>query len=230
LNTGGDRSPSLATSVMEAIRSRLVDVHTMLPGKIKTYYADKGTADIDLTIKQRRRSPDGSVTPAPFPTLFNVPIAFPRCAGGAITFPLAADDLVLVHFASRNLGDWVHSQAGDVLDPGDGPTHYLDGAIAYVGGYPVTGPLTPTPSTSNVVIRTENELHLGGQDPSEFVALATKVLNELDKIKTAFNGHKHTAGLLLTGASGGSPVTGSTGGPNKSYSSEAVAASKVKAV
>ena len=162
---------------MEAIRSRLVDVHTMLPGKIKTYYADKGTADIDLTIKQRRRSPDGSVTPAPFPTLFNVPIAFPRCAGGAITFPLAADDLVLVHFASRNLGDWVHSQAGDVLDPGDGPTHYLDGAIAYVGGYPVTGPLTPTPSTSNVVIRTENELHLGGQDPSEFVALATKVLN-----------------------------------------------------
>lgn len=223
MNTGGDRSPSLATSVMEAIRSRLVDVHTMLPGKIKSYYADKGTADIDLTIKQRRRSPDGSVTPAPFPTLFNVPIAFPRCAGGAITFPLAADDLVLVHFASRNLGDWAHSQAGDVLDPGDGPTHYLDGAIAYVGGYPVTGPLTPAPSTSNVVIRAENELHLGGQDPSEFVALATKVLNELTALGAAVATHTHSTSCTAGGAS----VSAST---DFSYSAEAVAASKVKAV
>lgn len=208
---------------MEAIRSRLVDVHTMLPGKIKSYYADKGTADIDLTIKQRRRSPDGSVTPAPFPTLFNVPIAFPRCAGGSITFPLAADDLVLVHFASRNLGDWAHSQAGDVLDPGDGPTHYLDGAIAYVGGYPVTGPLTPTPSTSNVVIRTENELHLGGQDPSEFVALATKVLNELTALGAAVASHTH----LTSCTAGGASVPVST---DFSYTAEAVAASKVKAV
>jgi len=72
---------------------------------------------------------------------------------------------------------------------------------------------------------------LGSKNPSEFVALATKVLTELDKIKTAYNTHTHfySGG---TGAAAGaivSAVTGTTAVPSTTYTSASVAATKVKA-
>ena len=229
MNTGENRSPSVTATIREAIRSQLIDVHTMLPGKVKAYYPSKGTVDVDLTVKQRRRQPNGETEAIAFPTLMNIPLAFPRCASAWDTWPVAADDLVLVHFAERELGDWVQSGVGQVIDPGDGPTHTLNGAIAYLGGHPATHPITPTPSTSARVIHAENQLHLGGQEPSQFIALAGKVLDELTKIRTAMHNHTHSVVLGACTAGGGTGTVATINNPSIPALSEPASA-KVKSL
>ncbi len=225
MNNGKNQSPSFPETIRNAIDSRLVDVHTMLPGKVKAYYPSKGTVDVTLTVKQPRRQPDGTTKAVELPTLFNVPLAFPRCALAWDTWPVAEDDAVLVHFAERELGDWVQGQYGQVIDPGEGPMHSLNGPVAYLGGHPATHPITPTPSIRNRVLHAENELHLGGQDPSDFVALASLVLDELQKIKTKFDSHTH---LVVVGST---PFSGPSAAPTSPMlTPQSVASEKVKCV
>lgn len=70
--------------------------------------------------------------------------------------------------------------------------------------------------------------------PTDFVALAQKVLDELNKIKNAFNGHVHGAGTF---SNGGGAVAGASGPPSQNpsgtppvtYSPASVAATESKA-
>lgn len=76
---------------------------------------------------------------------------------------------------------------------------------------------------------TLTELTIGGT-PNDFVALAGKVLTELQKIQGKFDAHTHLAGALVA-PSGGGPVTGVSGGlsPGQSVGSiPSVAATTVK--
>lgn len=75
-----------------------------------------------------------------------------------------------------------------------------------------------------------DDVRLGAADADDFVALASKVKDELDAIKSAFNNHTHLAGTLVSppGIVGG-PVTGATAPVVASYNPNAVAAEKVKA-
>lgn len=227
MNNGQNKASSFPLAIKEAIRAQLLDLHVMLPGKIKAYYPSKGTVDVDLLIKQRRRQPDGTFTAKDYPTLTNIPVMFPRCAGGAITFPLSSGDLGAVIFADRDIGDWVQGTAGQSVDPGEGATHDLNGAIFYPGLYPATHPLTPSASTTAVVISAGagKEVHLGSQNPSDAVALAQLVLDRLNTIAFKFDSHMHVvSGTCSTGA-----VAGTTSSTSPHIGSlESVASDKVK--
>ena len=120
----------------------------------------------------------------------------------------------MVLFSSRSLAQWKAKSAGSIVDPKDSATHTYDGAVFIPGGYPLASPLSPAPSTSHVVIHSANELHLGEASPTSFVALATLVKAELDKIVVT----------LATGSNSGGPVVFGT-----PYTAAAVAATKVKA-
>ena len=229
MNNGQNKAASFPLAIKEAIRAQLLDLHVMLPGKIKAYYPSKGTVDVDLLLKQRRRQPDGTFAAKDYPTLMNIPVMFPRCAGGAITFPLAADDLGAVVFADRDIGDWVQGTAGQSVDPGDGAAHDLNGAAFYPGLYPATNPMVPPASTAAVVVSAGEgkQLHLGAQDPPDAVALAQIVLDRLNAIAQKFDTHTHVVSGTCT-APGGT-VAGSTTSTSPHIGTlQSVASEKVK--
>jgi hypothetical protein len=77
---------------------------------------------------------DGNYVSQKLPKLADVPVAFPRGGGYAVSFPIKAGDFVLLVFSERNIGQW--RSTGTQGDPGDLGMHTLDGAVAIPGVYP----------------------------------------------------------------------------------------------
>jgi phage baseplate assembly protein V len=82
------------------------------------------------------------------------------------------------------------------------------------------GSIAAVPSSSGLV-------HLGADAGAEFVALADKVLTELQSIKSDFDAHTHAAGTLQDSVP--APCTGATATPTAMTAPSSVAATKVKA-
>lgn len=240
-------TPTDAEIILEAIESRLLDVHTGLPGRIVSYDKSTQTAEILLQIKRIIEAQDGTLKAEELPHLYNVPVIFPRCLDFFITFPLKEGDDLWIMFSETSLDQW--RSKGEITVPGDIRRHTLTGAVAYAGFYPNADAI------SNV-----HEDHMvlgedGGQrifvhsddstvevtdddsgDADDFVAQAAKVKSELDDIKsdldavkTAFDSHTHIQNLPLHPAV---PPTGPTGGPSASiptpHTPGAVASSNLK--
>lgn len=62
----------------------------------------------------------------------------------------------------------------------------------------------------------------------QYVALATKVLNELNKIKTAFDSHTHTVSVATTCPAGAGSGTGTGAAPTPIPAISSVASTRVK--
>lgn len=219
-------TPTDAEIIMEAIESRLLDVHTALPGRIVEYDSVTQTAEIVLQIKRIIESQDGALEAEELPHLYSVPIIFPRCKDFFISFPLAADDGVWIMFSETSLDQW--RSKGVVTVPGDIRRHTLTGAVAYTGFFPNAEAISNVHDSAMVMGREGQQrifIHEIGEDASlvqvtdtnngladDFVAQGAKVKSELDdvksdldSIKTNFDAHVHT-GVLTGGASSGPPV------------------------
>lgn len=230
------REPTLATLIIDAIKSRLTDFRVSLPCKIAAYNSSDGTVDVDILIKDQRLQSDGTVKLNAFPTIKDVPIQWYRCGTCWITLPLKVGDLGKLVFADRNLSNWSAANKGEVVDPKDLGMHNLAGATFEPGLYPASAAI-PSPDPDNIVIHADTKVMLGekGLDDTKLVALAKLVKDEITALRntvnnnvSTFNGHTHLAGTLITGPSPGSPVTGATGTSPSSESAPA-AVNDVKA-
>lgn len=224
-------TPTWAEVIREGFNARLAEVHTAMPAKVVAYDAAAQTVDVQPLVKRLVANEDGALVAESYPQIPAVPVVFPRAGDNWITFPIAADDVVLLVFCERPLDAWRAADAES--DPGDTRMHALGDAVAIPGVYPTARPLTT--SSTAMVLTAAGELHLGGLNPAEFVALATKSDNRMSALETkvndlitAFNAHMHaTAG---TGApSPPTPVPGSI--PAVALTpGTSVAATKAKAV
>lgn len=124
------RQPEVLRRILESDR---LDLHTALPGRVRSYDSDTQTADIELGV--RRVIPVGDEDEEDrvedYPILPSVPVVFPRGGGYFLHFPLEAGDGVLVIFAESDLNRW--RETGDVSDPGVATRHGLSGAVALAG-------------------------------------------------------------------------------------------------
>lgn len=198
-------NPSLAFVIKQAIDDRMSEVYTSIPARVERVYHDKGLCDVQPVLQ--RTYTDGAVVN--LPVVSNVPIAFYRAGKAYVSLPLKVGDYVNLTFSQRSLDVWLNK--GGIVDPGDPRKFSLADAIAYPGVYPITEPLTE-PSSENLIIRNDQSkivlkpdgtielvgsaikalsdmIILSGQ--GDAVALASKVLTELNKIITAFNVHTH---------------------------------------
>lgn len=236
-----DEEPTLVQLLQGMLRTLKRNFHVSLPGIVSTYNNDN-TADIQITLAQRRLQPDGTYADVAYPTLRSVPIAWPRTNGGYLTFPLAAGDNVEVIFSDADTSDWIASQnvssGGTPISPGDGDTHTLAGAYAILGGYPSGSPISPSNNSDTVLNALSGKLSLNAvqgdvnitapsgninlSTAADFVALATKVETELNKIAAAIN-----AATYINAA--GIPTVLVFTPPNTYLSAGSVAATKVKA-
>lgn len=208
------RTPDLGELLDDYVSYRLDETYVMRPGIVHSYDAANNTVDVLLAIKRKLRALDDSVTLEDFAVLKSVPVAFPRCGKAYLTFPIAKDDRVMVLFADKNLGAWAEGNAKKPVDAEDITGHPLAGAVAYPGLYPKAEAVSPTASTSHVVLGTADantRVLLGDNDDAgmQFVALAQSTKDEITALKdavqsfvTTFNSHTHTSACTA----GGSPT------------------------
>ncbi len=185
--------------VLEAvIKSRLLELHTAIPGKVVSYDAATQTAEVAPVVLRAEPKEDGGNTLTPLPSIPNVPVSWHRGGGAALTMPLAAGDHVLLIFNEAAIGHWRAS--GELAPPGDLRRHSLGYPYAVPGGAPESQALTDAAGPGEVVLTVGDNVFRVGGASAEMVALADLVQQALDKIQQTFDLHTH-------------PVPGVTAGP-----------------
>lgn len=137
------------------------------------------------------------------PVLRGITVAFPEGGGNSITYGLKKGDVVQLAPQSWDLSLWI-SQAVTVQAPGATRRRRLTlGDIIAHATFPrpLTLPMASTafaPDGSMVIVGFPF-LMLTGSAAADFVALAGKVLTELNAQKVVFDAHIHPAGTPNTG-------------------------------
>lgn len=178
-------SPTEPETLREAIDSRLLDVHTGLPGRIHTYDPVTQTADIELMIRRPLEAADGSTGHEAIPILPNVPIGWFASGGFAMQFPVTKGDGVWVMFSEAAWAEY--RTTGELADPGDLRRHDVSYPCAIPVCRPVPQLLTPIGANEAVLDVPSGQVFRVGGTGAQFVALANKVNAELSKIATAFS-------------------------------------------
>lgn len=111
----------------QTVNSRLVEVHTMLPGIIESFDPDTQTARVQPAIK-RIFTEQG---PVPIPVCVDVPVEFPGGGDFFLTFPVKPGDECVLAFSERCIDRW-HVMGG-VQDPDEYRMHSYSDGVARVG-------------------------------------------------------------------------------------------------
>jgi hypothetical protein len=181
--------------------SRIRSINTAIPGVVVSYDATTQRAEVQPTIAEPLRTRDGERIVEGLPRLANVPVNFPRAGNFRITMPVSPGDRVLVVFSKWAIGEYLRT--AETVDPGDSRSHSLAGATAFLGCVPDEDVASGVSTTGIAIVAESTQVHvtpthvnLGSASPADFVALASKVDGELQKI----------AATLLTGSNGGGTV------------------------
>lgn len=193
-------SPQLEEVLKSAIEQRLVQLHTSMPGVIAKYDPQKQVADVRPAIK--RKYPNGEVIELPL--LTNVPVAHPRAGKARIHLPLKEGDSVEICFSERSIENW--NAKGGIVDPEDPRKHHLSDAYVKPCLYPNKEPFSVTVpdaieivnDTAEIFIKADgsvsikaSQLLLGDHSLSEFVAIASKVKQEIKALSDYVKTHTH---------------------------------------
>lgn len=173
------------TDVLDAVlESRLGDVHTAIPGRVKSYDPATQTAEVVPQVRVTAPKEDGSTAAEELPVLPNVPVQWPRGGGYALHFPLEPGDFVLLVFSEAAIGHW--RETGQLADPGDLERHSIGYPFAIPGIAPNAGVIADAPEGEAVLTVPPGKVLRVGGELAELVALASKVETELQRIATAF--------------------------------------------
>jgi hypothetical protein len=199
-------SPSLAKLIETAIDSKLVDVHTAMPGVIQSYDPDTQTCDVQPSFKRKFIGDNVAVL---LPVITNVPVCWPRAGNCFIHMPLKKDDNVLIVFSERNIGAWL--KYGGVADPKDVRKHHLSDAVVIPGMSPKISPLVVAEAdkeklvivndNSKIALSTDGEIKIGNRNSSEKepAVLGNVLKTALDALADALDSLADAVGTLPAG-------------------------------
>lgn len=196
----------LSEVIARAIQSAQVDLHTALPGIVRSYDASTQTADIELALRSPIESLDEDTEDIreAFPILPSVPVAWPRSGGHFMHFPMVDGDTVLVVFSELDPGPW--RATGDVSDPGYPGRHGLTGAVAIPGYGTRVATEASADGTNGRIGRSggpfvefrSSEIHAGGSDDLALAAGLSALGTAIQNAPTAANdgGATFKAGIV----------------------------------
>ncbi len=198
---------TLAEVIRQAIESRLLDVHTALPGVVVTYDPATQTANVLPAVRRALPLEDGTEH-EDLPIIPNVPVGWMRGGGYSFQFPLVPGDHVWLVFSEAATGAW--RESGALSNPVDHARHDLSYPIALPACAPDSGAL-PAALGALLSVPTGGTLFLGGQGPAaDYVALAGKVEAELNAMRTWCAAHTHAVSGSTAAAA--TPPPGPVGG------------------
>jgi len=238
---GSTRAPELPEVLDAVIESGSAVVRVSMPGMIVKWDESKQMVDVKPLLKRAFYDEEDNRQVESLAIITNVPVIFPGGGGFRLTFPIHASntdgDICELTFSDSSLDKWL-SGKGQEVDPGIDHTHNISDAVAHVALKPFGAPWTSCDkSEATLGSDTGVQLHMAGgviaigDKPStdssyQYIAMAQKVLDELNAIKSAFSAHTHAAGTL---SSPSGPVTGATAvGPTYSPGSVAATQGRVK--
>lgn len=203
------RSPTLHDVMQGAISSRLLDLHTALPGRVERYDAAKQQVDVKPLVKLPRVQEDGSVTFESIPMVNNVPVVFPGGGGFRATFPIAKGETVLLLFAESSLDTWLAT--GGEVSPEDVRRHHFSDGVAIPTLRPFSSPWTGASSSDATlgkdggpqVVLKALEIHLGAKDgtpATQALILGTYFRAQQVILHTALSGSLAAMATALTAA------------------------------
>lgn len=106
-----------------------------IPGKVIAFYPEKQTADIEPQFRPRING-----KPAEMPTLYDMPVRFPRVGGFVITTPVKVGDVLTLRPQMRS-SERYHTEG--VYEASDSRSASLADYEAFLdGGEPLTDPIT----------------------------------------------------------------------------------------
>jgi hypothetical protein len=176
-----------------AIDTRLLELHTALPGRIESYDGSTQKANIKPLVKQAYTDEEDTRRVASIPVIPSVPVLFPGGGGYRVTFPVAAGDFCLLVVSESSMDRWLSGSGGEV-DPEIDQHHALQDAVAIVGIKPFGAPWSSAPTDEATIGKDDGvQIHMesgtitiGDKAGSEFIALASKVATELAALSAVF--------------------------------------------
>lgn len=107
------------------------ELHTSLPGVVRSYDSGTQRASVQPAIKRAYIAEDGIRDVEELPVAHEVPVVFPGSGGHLVTFPVAPGDQCLLVVCSASLEAWL--SRGGVVDPEDDRHHNLTDAVCIPG-------------------------------------------------------------------------------------------------
>lgn len=133
-----------------AISSVLENIHTTIPGRVKSYAGHKTRLAI---VQPSIRLPMLAGPSLDVPAIHGVPMVFPSTGSGSLLFPVKPGDGVLIVFSEVGFGKFMASATGDVVDADSVHRHALTDAIAIPGMFsPKALPRLPKADLSKTVL------------------------------------------------------------------------------
>lgn len=150
-----ERTPA-PEAIADAVRALMREVWTALPARVVSYSASTSTL-----VAQPLPADYLQGVAVALPTLYDVPVLWPRGAGAFITWPLSAGDYVTLIIGARSLDRY----RGDAAegDPQSVRTHDLSDALALpMGLWPDSGALSADSTDLVIGKPTAGVVALGG--------------------------------------------------------------------
>lgn len=200
-------NPELAETLELIINYKLSDLFVALPGKVVSYDSSTQKANIKPLLQKNFLTISGDTKSINIPTLYNVPIIFPRGGGYFVSFPLKENDKVLIIFNDRSIDQYVSKTQNEPVDPVHMESHRLNGAIAIPGFYKDSEPLsTKDASATDMIIGKQNgksrivinddEMRMENNYSATHPAVLGDVLETFwNNFRTFFNTHIHPTGM-----------------------------------
>lgn len=216
--------PDDAELIEAAITSRLLDLHTCMPGKVVKYDAAKQVADIQPVVTNPAPNEDGSTTPETRPIIPHVPVQWLRAGGYSLHFPLAEGDHGWLIFNEDAIALWRTS--GQLSAPGDLTRHSIAYPFFLPGAAPDSGALPDAPASGEAVIIVPpggvlRVSEAGSGAAAQPVMTASAFMDALNAGVTAAGG-----AAVATGAGGASAAFTAFA---SAFSEAAISSSKLKA-
>jgi len=124
-------TPDMADIILDAIDSKLIDLHTAMPGKVQSFNSTTHTAEIEPQIKRMIQSETGQPYYESLPVLPAVPVLFLRTKDFYLYLPVSEGDTGLLVFNETSIDQW--RDRGSVSNPCDTGRHTLTAAVFIPG-------------------------------------------------------------------------------------------------
>jgi len=184
---GGEGTSVAMTSLVEQILVLAVQAMAgQTIGKVDTYDSVKDTVAITPVVPLLVA---GEMIPAP--KLPQVKVAWPQLGSMSLKFPVAAGSFMRLSVLGHDHSGWTNNGAVGVVPNSDRRFSLSDLVAVASAPSPSSSPPDPTSYDAAWGVLF-GQLKVGSSAASDFVALASKVLTELQAIKAAYDGHTHS--------------------------------------
>ena len=203
-------NPTLAEVLSSAMLRQENDIHTALPGKIKSYDATTNTATVSPLIERSIFDDEGNESAGPYADIHSVPVLWPRSGGYTLRMPVSAGDTCLLLVSEADIEQW--QESGTLSAPEDDRRFDLSDAVAVMGLFSApaedSAPTDPAEAEAGMLVGKEgedsrifiddSEIRMGGMDSSDYAVLESKLQTQLDAIKTELDSLATSYTSLLT--------------------------------